>query len=368
MRSTVTQANEYRDGAILTVDRSTDLGKSILSGTFAEHVVALPLPSLNTGVSIRSSFVPVRLQTYQSMKLFSFMKMLLSMVKRQDYILIYFPVLILLLKNMPHQQVMAVDSIFLVLVSLFFLMLSLRIRNHAADHLSGVDRLNPDLMNEPLMQGKVKVFELNQASYASLGLAIVCALPLIWQMPLILLFLLPATLLGIFVQFLHLSQFKSDKWGEFFLFCLFGPLYVSGLDLVFIQQIQAETIFIGFYIGICSVYLVDLRIFSNFLFMAEVHSENTLIAMGFDRAKTYLQFLMSVIAVTFIVEQFLFGSVVFGMISMVVGCCLFIWLSRHLRSCDSPMNSRTKNIKRDLAQFVYGLHLIWILFLIVKNF
>lgn len=358
----------YHEGQILSVSRVTEEGRHILEGTFSHDLVAVPMMSLNTGVSLHSAQLPVQFQKYSKQSLFVFLKLFFGMVKRQDYILIYFPVLILLLKNLQNGRFVPFDNLLCLLVSLFFLIVSLRAKNHVADHLSGLDRLNPDLAHEPLMVGKVKAWELNQASYVSLGLGALFALPLIWQTPLVLVFLLPAVALGVFVQYLHLSKFKSDKWGEFFLFCLFGPLYISGLDLVLAQQIQAETFLIGFYIGLCSVYLLDLRVFSNFLFMSEVHSQNSLIAMGFDKSKIYLQSLMVLIVGTFVLEQYLFGSFFQTVAAVGLGIILMLWLGAHLRSCDSPVNSKTKTIKQDLAQLVYGLHLLWIVMLMVGHF
>ena len=359
---------KYSEGQILSVDRTTIQGQKLLNGDFSKEYVAVPVLSLNAGLSLGSNAVTLQIQQYHELSRTSFFWALLKMTKRQDWILIYFPVLILLLKNIRDKQFVSVDSIFCLILGLLFLILSLRIKNHVADHLTGIDRLNPETQQEPLMQGKIKVTELNKAAYFTLAISALMSLPFIVQTPLILVFLLPAVVLGLFVQFFNISKFKSDKMGEFFIFCLFGPLYVSGLDMVLIQQVQAETLYIGFYIGLCSVFLLNLRVFSNYLFMAEVHSQNTLIAMGFDRAKNYLQFLMVFLVTAFAFYQFLFISHFWGAISIIVGGLGFWWLSRHLRSCDSPVSSRTRQMKDDLAQIVYGLHLVWIFILLRQVF
>lgn len=358
----------YSEGQILSIDRGTSEGQSILTGSFSTEWVAVPVSSLNAGMSLNSNHLTLQLYRYQKLSPFSFCWTLLGMIKKQDWILIYFPVLILLMKNFRNKQVLSVDTVVLTLIGLFFLMLSLRIKNHVADHLTGIDRLNPDVQQEPLMQGKMKVTELNTAAYVTLGLGAFLSVPLIWMNPWVLVFLIPAVVLGLFVQFFNISKFKSDKLGEFFIFCLFGPLYISGLDMVLIQQVQAETIYIGFYSGLCSVFLLNLRVFSNFLFMAQVHSQNSLISMGFDRAKSYLQFLMLVILCSFLVYLYLFFTQEWVALAALLGTAGFWWLSRHLRSCDSPVSSRTKSMKEDLAQFVYGLHLIWITAFVLQVF
>ncbi|MFN7904829.1 MAG: hypothetical protein ACK5P5_06550 [Pseudobdellovibrionaceae bacterium] len=360
--------HQFFVGQIISVDRTNERGKKILAGSFSSDLVAVPLASLNAGIAINAKQVTLQLQAYQKLSFFSFIFTLIKMIKRQDWILIYFPMLILLLKNSQNTAKIFVEVVLLAFIGLFFLILSLRIKNQVADHLSGIDRLNPDCFGEPLMTGKVKVSELNKAAYISLGLAAVYSMPLIIHAPLVLLFLLPSIALGLFVQFFSLSKFKSDKLGEFFLFCLFGPLYISGLDMIFIQQVTGETLFIGFYLGICSIFLLNLRVFSNFFFMAEVHSNNTLIEMGFDKAKGYLQFLMIFIVATFSFYQFVFTSLEYGLGSAILGLALALWLSRHLRSCDSPLSSKTKKMKQDLSQLVYSLHLIWIFIYLTKIF
>ncbi len=363
-----TQVSQFTEGQILSIDRTTKDGKSILNGSFSADYVAIPVPSLNAGLSLNSTHLTLKVHRYRKLSRLAFFWSLLGMMKRQDLILIYFPVLILLLKDFNQIQGTSADVLILTLMGLFFLILSLRIKNHVADHLTGIDRLNPETQQEPLMQGQIKITELNVAAFITLGLAAIFSIPLIFITPMVLIFLIPAVALGLFVQFFNISKFKSDKLGEFFIFCLFGPLYISGLDMVFIQQVQAETIYIGFYIGLCTVFLLNLRVFSNFLFMAQVHSQNSLIAMGFDRAKSYLQFLMFAILISFVVYQFLFYRAEGALASVILGGAGFWWFRRRLISCDSPVSSRVPSMKRDLAQFVYGFHLIWLLTFLLRAF
>ena len=352
-------------GQILRVSPQDEKAcRSLLRGDFSTEWCARTVPQMKMESGSRQSYVFEIIPDPGWSGPHKFL-VALKTLKRQDFILLFFPLLLVLFQNLKMDLLPKLSNLLLCFVGLISLVLSLRFRNEYVDHLRGTDRWNPEFARSPLFQGHLRAFEINRWAFVFLGLAFLSLLGLLFSNPYIALIAVPAGLLAFYTQYFHLSTFKERPYGEVLVFALFGPLFLSGLELSLFQRVQFWNFVDGFIVGLTSMFLLNLKVFSNFLYLAQVHSQNTLIRFGFDRSKEYLFFSHSLILILFCIYQFfvfrneLGGSfILFGLAAMSVILSIRFWLVYKL--CQSSAGSAVKWIQGRGTESIYFIYLTWL--------
>ncbi len=354
------QTRTFLPGQILLVNpREEKFLESLLSGRFSEKFIAKTLPQIKSGFDSEQPYL-FEIGEGTRTNTFSALWVGLKTLKRQDFILIFFPLFLILTKNMSQGLLPQILPFFLILPGLIALVFSLRFRNQYVDHLRGMDRWNPESAQSPLMLGKLRAYELNRWSLIFLILATICLLPLLWLQPELLMLALPGVVLAVYTQYFRISAFKEKTYGEVLVFILFGPLFLSGLELAMFRRVQLSTLFDGFLIGLSSMFLLNLKVFSNFLFLSQLKSQNTLVKFGFDRARRYLIALGLLILFTFAIGEAYFHQGLLRWVPLVLAILLpFVYGNFFLR-CESPAGSEVQQLRVKGTEAVYWMYLCWI--------
>lgn len=352
-------------GQILRVPAGEEKAlRSLLRGDFSKNLIARTVPQMKIEVGARQSYVFEIVEAPSSSGLQRFVTGL-RLLKRQDLILIFFPFLLVLLTNLRMGLVPPTSALLLCFSGLLSMTLSLRFRNEYVDHLRGTDRWNPEFSRSPLVRGDLRALEMNHWALAFLGMALLSLLGLLFLNPMLALVAAPAAILALYSQYFHLSAFKEKPYGEVLIFVLFGPLFLSGIELALFQRVQAWTLAYGFLVGLSSMFLLNLKVFANFLFLSQMESQNTLIRYGFDRSKNYLLFLEVLIFVTFFAYQsWLLKSTSLSWLGLIVlGLLLSGVFLRSLlahRKCQSSAGSTSGLLRDRGTESIYVIYLLWL--------
>lgn len=253
------------------------------------------------------------------------------------------------------------DVTWLVLLGLFFLHTALVLRNDILDHLSGADRVRPDRGSRALQKGWLTVDQMETAAMLSVIGAVLCALPLIWLFPKILIVAI-ATAVIAGVGFFHKRLSFKDLWaGEISLFLLSGPLLVWGALSATGGSMDQRAFLWSCLWGLWVLLPTHALNFESLVAERKSGRRSMVALWGFDRSMRILPIWLLFCLVAQTVWIFLFADVLVMWFGHAIVCALSAMLIREMRRLRSPAGSGVARV-RYLTETVFAVNaMIWML-------
>lgn len=268
---------------LVTLSKNSPEFESYLLGTFSENQRALPVQTLN--VNSASETVTFRIVPVNSIQKPSVMEMVLQTFKVKSFLLILFPLFLVLTKNIVDKSLVDPSTTVIATIGVLLAFIAVNLRNDYMDHMMGVDRILEKSGSRAIQNGWVTAEKVKSFSNLFLFLAVACAVPIVFAFPQVGMVILLSTLVGIWAQFKKKTSFKYQIGGELALFLLFGPLLTVGYQLSMGAPFDRESIWIGCIWGWLVLFIVHLRNFENILPSMQAGFSNTVNWLGFDKSR-----------------------------------------------------------------------------------
>lgn len=349
----------FTPGEFVTVHRDdVSLRKRLLSGVFSKTLMARSLPQLN--VDNRKNNMTFEIVVATPVGFFQNLMLYFNVLKRQDFILVFFPLILIMLKNFSADLLPEPLALMLVFFGLVSFVMSLRFRNQYLDHMRGVDRLSLSGSKNPLLRGQLRAYKMNRVSIVLLLFAVASVLPILYFNLALFVIVVPALLLGLYAQYFNVSAFKEKTAGEVLVFILFGPFLTSGLEMSLYGRVFGTTMWMGFILGMSTMFLLNLKVFSNIMYLTQLQSQNTLVKMGFDRAKLYLLLQWILTLGSFAVVGFVSAELGVALVALALVVLILIYYLRFFKSCQSPTGSEIQIFRARMTESVYLVYVLWL--------
>lgn len=343
----------------VTLERQHPDFMKYLWGTFSETHRALPVKSLN--VRTDQEAVTFRLVPLSQVARPSWLIVWMKALRPRRFLQILVPLFLVLCLSERLDLILDPDLPWIAIIGLLFLFASLLFANDVNDHLSGEDRVHPGRGSRAIQNGWLRALTLKRASWISLGIAALFAIPLVLAVPRTLVILIPALLLGVWGFYRSPESFKEPISGAIALFLLSGPLLVVGFQVAVTGGFDLDGLILGSLWGWFVLYQRYLHSLECLVSEGRVSGERSLVGrLGFDRSVRLIQL------------WWVFG--LFGFVGACLwdGAPLWVWallfslvvlsgrFIRALRSLKSPAGSEVERVRRQGDFYFYALISIWI--------
>ena len=270
----------------VTLQRNSPQFRDYLRGTFSKSLRALPVQTLN--VNSKSETVTFRVVPVSEIKKPSFIFVLLQVFKVRTFFLIFMPMFLVLTKNVDDRTMQDPISTLIATVGVLFAFIAVNLRNDYMDHMKGVDRILERSGSRAIQNGWVTAAQVRFYSSFLLGLAILCAIPVVFAFPETAYPIGAGLFIGLWAQFKKQNSFKYQIGGELYLFIMLGPLLTVGYQLAMGVSYDHESAWLGFVWGWLVLFVVHLRNFMNIFPSSQAGFKNTVNWLGFDKSRRML--------------------------------------------------------------------------------
>ncbi len=328
-------------------------------GNFSTSVRALPVQSLN--VSTESEVVTFKLVPVSQIERPPFFKMWAQTLKLKNIILLVFPLVLLVVKNLIDS--VEFDSALATSSTLggILLFLAMNLRNDCRDHLSGLDRIHPQSGSRAIQNGWITAFQAQRLSgvFAILGLAF--GLPAIVVFPKLLIFIFIALVIGLLGLRNYGMGLKYRWWTELSVFILLGPLLTVSYQLGIGAPFDLETLILGVISGWFAVFIVHLKNFEAIMANNQAGFGNSVSFLGFERGKSLLMLWWLALVVLTDLYHWIYAALSWTAGFLVVTAALSFLLWRNLQMVKSPVASNFGPTLQRAQQIAMILLSVWIL-------
>lgn len=329
---------------LITLSKDSPQFESYLLGTFSKDLRAIPVQTLN--VNSASETVTFRIVPVASLHRPSVLAVFLQTFKVKSFLLILMPLFLVLTKNIVDKDTLDPMLTLLGTLGALLAFLAVNLRNDYMDHMKGVDRVLETSGSRAIQNGWVTAAQVKKYSSVILSLALLCALPIVWAVPFVLIVLLPGLAVGLWAQFKKQNSFKYRIGGELALFLMLGPLLTVGYQLSMGMPWDVETFWLGGLWGWLVLFVVHLKNFTHILPGAQAGFTNTINWLGFDKARRLLAFWwLGFIGFNFLFHMIYAGSYWGFYISIVLLFASVRFIHR-LKNISSPAGSDMRAVFR----------------------
>jgi 1,4-dihydroxy-2-naphthoate octaprenyltransferase len=272
---------------VKTLSKGSPEFETHLLGTFSKTHRALPIRTLNAN-SLQET-VTFEIKPVSEIKKPTLAVLLAHLLKVRAFILILFPVYLILVKNTADSTIK--DPI-VVLISTFGILaayIAVNLRNDYTDHMKGLDRINPQAGSRVIQNGWMTAAQIRSWAHFFVIVALVLASLVIFAFPMVIGVVMLTIMVGIWAQFLKKGSFKYHKGGEFFVFLLLGPLLTTGYQISISGFWDLESLYLGLIWGWLVVFLQHLKNFEYIMINSQARFHNTVTWLGFDKSKNLLK-------------------------------------------------------------------------------
>jgi len=348
---------------MVTLSKSSPQFESYLLGTFSKDHRALPLRTLNANSSQET--VTFEVKSVDELDRPSLPMILLHLLKVRAFILVLFPMYVILVKNNADKTIRDPMVVLFATLGILFTYIAVNLRNDFTDHMKGLDRINPKAGSRVIQKGWMTAAQVRSWSNFFVALAVVFASVVIFAFPVVIGVVMLTVLVGIWAQFLKKGSFKYHKGGEFFVFLLLGPLLTTGYHISISGAWDLESLFLGIIWGWLVVFLQHIKNFEFIMVNSQAGFHNTVTWLGFDRSKTLLRVWWFLFLAMFIGYHlryagnfwtwFVCGSVAFSAFPFFIG----------ISNLQSPVGSDLIRVRRRgynlvlVTIFLWALENIW---------
>jgi 1,4-dihydroxy-2-naphthoate octaprenyltransferase len=348
---------------VKTLSKGSSEFESYLLGTFSRTHRALPIRTLNAN-SLNET-VTFEIKPLSEIKTPVFALVLLQLLKARTFILVLFPVYLLLVKNNADKTIK--DPI-VVMISTFGILaafIAVNLRNDYTDHMKGLDRINPRAGSRVIQKGWMTAAQVRHWAHFFVVLALVLSSLVIFAFPMVIGVVMLTILVGIWAQFLKKGSFKYQKGGEFFVFLLLGPLLTTGYQISISGFWDLESLYLGLIWGWVVVFLQHIKNFEFIMINAQAGFHNTVTWLGFDKTKILLKTWWLLFLAMFLGFHFRYAGAFWmwflGAVLVFCSAPFFLSLNRLRSSVGSDM-VRTRKIGYNLVLitlFFWAAENIW---------
>lgn len=344
---------------LVTLDRRHPDFMKYLKGGYVDGKRALPVKSLN----VRSDSETVTFKMIPPGEIVrpSWPVVWLKALRPRSFLQVLVPMFLVLASSGAFEMSADPDLPWLATVGVLALHAAALLRNDVQDHLSGFDRVRVDRGSRALQNGWLTVAQLEAASWIFLGIAGLCALPVVFVHPSVLVVIALTVVLGAAGFFREEKSFRDLKAGHLLIFLLGGPLLMAGYSLALTGRLPVEILVSGVVWGWLILFPVHLRDLENLIVEGQSGRASLIGRAGFDRSLTILRFwwligLAGFVVVTRLATQPLILRLIVLVLVLLSG--RFAWTLSRLKS---PAGSEVSALRKRGEFLFLFLVMIWVL-------
>ena len=344
---------------LITLSKKDSRFSSYIDGTFSKIQRALPLESLN--VSTDSEQVTFRVIAVKDIAKSFWGFRWLQILKIRNFVLIGFPVVLILLKNAVNHEIRDPLTAVLSTLGAFFLMTALNLRNDYIDHISGLDRVHPQSGSRAIQNGWVTARAVLNWSWVYLALGFVFGLRALILYKEVLILLAVFAGLGILGITSYKMGFKYRRWSEWTVFWLLGPFLTLGIQLSTGAGHSLESLLLGFITGWIAVFYIHLKNFEQLLVNDQAKFQNTMTWLKFEKGKWFLAawwLLFFAIQTGF---HHFYSGLGWRLIFAVATALMTIPFIFRLQVLKSPVGSGSRELYDQGRKMIYAVMGLWLL-------
>ncbi|MFP5520511.1 MAG: prenyltransferase [Bdellovibrionia bacterium] len=347
----------------ITLSKQDPLFQSYLLGTFSQSEVALPVQNLNVGTE--SEKITFEIKPKSEIKRPNNLLFYTQLFRVHNFIMVLFPLLLVLVKNYADHRLHQVESVFLAAFGVVCGFIAANLRNDYLDHLKGFDRIHLEAGSRSIQNGWITAASMRQLSYSFLALSLFLALPLVWKQPSLIFIILFALVISLWAQFGRKTSFKYQIGGELSVFILFGPLLTLGYQVAMGSGWDFEVLALGALWGWLLLFLIHLKNLSHLMPLSQGKFSNTITWMGFDRARGFISLWWFLFIVFYFLYHLKHAGLYWG---WYLSLTLLFFSTRFwvkIKTLKSPIGSEVLKLNRIgrrlflLAAFLWTLENIW---------
>lgn len=271
----------------MTLSKSSPEFEPYLLGTFSKEKRALPICTLNANSSQET--ITFEVKALKDIQRPSWPVILLYLLKVRAFILVLFPMYLILVKNTADKTLLDPVVVVLSTFGILCTYIAVNLRNDFTDHIKGIDRINPKAGSRVIQRGWMTAEQVKSWAHIFVGMAIIAASMVVFAFPRVLGVVLVTFLVGTWAQFLKKGSFKYQKGGEIFVFLLLGPLLTTGYQISIAGTWDMESVVLGSIWGWLVVFLQHLKNFEFIMINSQAGYHNTVTWLGFDKSKAMLK-------------------------------------------------------------------------------
>ena len=276
-------------------------------GTFSKTHRALPISTLNAN-SARET-VTFEIKSISDITRPSLFKLAMYLLKVRAFILVLFPLFLLLVKNSVDKTIKDPLVVLISTLGILSAYIAVNLRNEFTDHMKGLDRVNPQAGSRVIQNGWMTAAEVRRWAHFFVLMATLFSAMVIFAFPQVLGVVLLTFITSVWAQFLKKGSFKYHKGGEIFVFLLLGPLLSTGYQISVSGFWDIESLYLGFIWGWLVVFLQHIKNFEYILINAQAGFHNTVTWLGFDRSKTFLKIWWALFVIQFLAYHYHYAGI-----------------------------------------------------------
>ncbi len=304
---------------------------------------AIPVKSLN--INLLSEEVTFQIFMEKDLPQFSFFKKVEALFSLRYWIFILLPLLTVLGYRTIDGHAWDSQKAFILLIGAVLGFSSFKLVSDLIDFYSGWDRVERfkflnNSHHHSLTEGLLTVTQVGWALAVQMIFSFLC-LSLIWidQKNNSLLFLFLAALVLSFIWIKAKPPWKYRVGGEWLSFILLGPFLVFGYVLGIGSEISNEDIWLGLIFGLSTLLLTQTSQIKNLMSFYKAGFRTTLVTLGFEKAKKWLQFLYFLYFVGLVAYQWIYHGYDWGLVFLIVSVFALLSLFKVSRMLQSPLGT-----------------------------
>jgi len=345
--------------SLVTLSKSSPLYKDYLLGTFSNEKRALPIATLN--VNKNNETVTFNILDKQNIVKPNFIQFLFQTLKIKKWLLVLFPMLIVLSKNIAFGAVTDPISLWLSSFGILFLFISANLRNDFVDHYWGVDRIFDHRGSRAIQSGWVTAVQVRTLSRFFLVLAILFSVPILIAYPSAFYVVTVSGFLILFSQFTSKNSVYYQLGNEISYFFLIGPLLSTGYQLSMGAPFDYEVIMIGILWGWLVLFVHFLSTLINIMPCSQAGFKNTITMLGFDKSRRFLAFWWTLYVVLYFFYHLFFAGSYWAWYFSLVLLLLTPRIVLKFKSVKSPLGSDLVRLNEIGKRFFYLVILVWLI-------
>ena len=151
------------------------------------------------------------------------------------------------------------DIFLLTLIAALFIQIGTNFTNDVYDFIKGADNDNRIGPTRAVQAELISIQNMKKLIFFAFALAIICGVPLVLKGGIPILFIGLLSIVSGYAYTAGPYPLGYNGWGEFFVFCFFGPIAVCGTFFLQPQTVSIESIISGLILGCLSVTLLCIN-------------------------------------------------------------------------------------------------------------
>ena len=151
------------------------------------------------------------------------------------------------------------DIFLLTLFAALFIQIGTNFANDVYDYIKGADNNNRVGPTRAVQAELISVQNMKKLTLFTFSLAIICGIPLVIKGGIPILIIGSLSIVSGYAYTAGPYPLGYNGWGDFFVFCFFGPIAVCGTFFLQTQMVSIESIISGLILGCLSVTLLCIN-------------------------------------------------------------------------------------------------------------